>query len=57
MRSPISEMSGNRVRTEFFVVEEVFGLLSVTFNAVVWHTTLYAALTGSRCVTKKIVTL
>ena len=42
-------MWGKRILTEFLLVEEIFGLLSVPFDAVTWHTTLDAALTWSRC--------
>ena len=40
-------MWGKRIQTKLLVVEEVFGLLSVTFYAVVWHTALDAALARS----------
>jgi len=52
MRSPVREMWGKRIPTKFFVVEEVFGLLSMTLDAVTRHTTLDAALTRSGCRTK-----
>lgn len=53
MRSPVREMWGKRILTEFLLVEEVLGLLSVTLDAVIWHTTLDAPLTWSCCRTKK----
>jgi hypothetical protein len=49
MRSQGREMWGKRILTEFLLVEEVFGLLSMPFDAVTWHTTLDAALTWSCC--------
>jgi len=49
MRSLVARFLGKRIQTEFLVVEEVFGFLSMTFNAVIWHTTLDAALTRSCC--------
>lgn len=52
MRSPVREGVGKRILAEFLVVEEVFGLLSMTFDAVIWHTTFYAALTRSCCRTR-----
>jgi len=47
MRSPVRETRGKRIPTEFFFVKEVFGLLSMTLDAVIWHTTLDAPLTRS----------
>ena len=52
MRSPVREMWEKRILTEFHVVEEIFSLLSVTLDAVVWHTTLDTPLTWSCCGTK-----
>jgi hypothetical protein len=52
MRSSVREMWEKRILTKFLVVEEIFGLLSVTLDAVGWHTTLNAPLTGSCCRTK-----
>ena len=47
MRSPVREMWGNRILTKLLVVEEVFGLLSVSFYTVIRHTALDAALARS----------
>jgi hypothetical protein len=39
---------------EFLLVEEVFGLLSMPFDAVTWHTTLDAALTWSCVIARQM---
>ena len=45
----VARCGEKRIRTELLVVEEVFGLLSMTFDAVIGHTTLDTALTWSSC--------
>ena len=49
MRSQVGGLCGKQIQTEFFVVEKVFSFLPMTLDTVVWHPTLYAALTGSCC--------